>query len=162
MVSLLTLSPIGINSSCQCSGNISQSLPASNARPPLASTLNKMESANELTKMVNQCIHFHVERNQKGWVHALHHIRFHIMSTTSKSTGYSPFHLRFGRLPHILPPLLEPPPNPSVNNISACKVIENLLLTLETTLSSQKSPHPTFQTTNVLILPFSKSVIKSC
>ena len=80
----------------------------------------------QTNKTVNQCICFHIERNQKGWVHALPHIQFHIMSTTNESTGYTPFHLCFGCLPHILPPLLNPPPNPSVDNISACQVIKNL------------------------------------
>ena len=50
-------------------------------------------------KTVNQCLRFHVERNQKGWVRAIPRIRFHIMATINKSTGYSPFHLRFGRSP---------------------------------------------------------------
>ena len=77
-------------------------------------------------KTVNQCLRFHVKRNQKGWVQALPRIRFHIMSSVNKSTGYSPFHLRFGRTPRVLPPLLEPPPNPSNDHISAREIIENL------------------------------------
>ena len=77
-------------------------------------------------KTVNQCIRFHVERNQKGWARALPRIRFHIMSTVNKSTGYSPFHLRFGRSPRILPPLVNPPPNPSADHINARQVIETL------------------------------------
>ena len=77
-------------------------------------------------KTVNQCIRFHVERNQKGWARALPRIRFYIMSTVNKSTGYSPFHLRFGRSPRILPPLFDPPPNPTADHITARQVIENL------------------------------------
>src|SRR5271168_2903047 len=77
-------------------------------------------------KTVNQCIRFHVERNQKGWARALPRIRFPIMSTVNKSTGYSPFHLCFGRSPRILPPLVNPPPNPSADHINACQVIETL------------------------------------
>ena len=57
-------------------------------------------------KTVNQCIRFHVERNQKGWVRALPRIRFQMMCTVNKSTGYSPFQLRFGRSPKVLPPLI--------------------------------------------------------
>jgi Integrase zinc binding domain len=77
-------------------------------------------------KTVIQCLRFHVERNQKGWVRAIPRICFHIMSTTNKSTGYTPFHLRFGRSPRILPPLIPPPLNPSDDHISAREIIENL------------------------------------
>ena len=48
------------------------------------------------------------------------------MSTVNKTTGYSPFHLRFGRSPRVLPPLLNSPPNPSSDYISAREVINNL------------------------------------
>jgi hypothetical protein len=83
-------------------------------------------SSERTNKTVNQCFHFHVERNQKGWVHALPRIRFHIMSTTNKSTGYSPFQLLFGCSLKVLPPLLVSPPNPTIDNISAREIIENL------------------------------------
>ena len=53
----------------------------------------------QTNKTVNQCICFHVERNQKGWVRALPIIHFQIMNTVNKSTGYSPFQLRFGHNP---------------------------------------------------------------
>ena len=83
-------------------------------------------------KTVNQCLHFHDECNQKGWVHALPRIRFHIMSTTNRSTGYTPFHLWFSCTPHILPPLIPSPPNPSADHINAHQVIENLQLDVST------------------------------
>ena len=54
-------------------------------------------------KTVNQCLRFHVERNQKGWKKALPCIRFFLMNTVNKSTGYSPFQLKYGRSPRILP-----------------------------------------------------------
>jgi len=74
-------------------------------------------------KTVNQLIRFHVERNQKGWVRALPRVRFAIMNTVNKSTGYSPFQLKHGRSPRIIPPLIEAPPRPSREHISARDVI---------------------------------------
>ena len=55
------------------------------------------DGASECTnKTVNQMLHFHVERNQLGWVKALPMVHFNIMNTINKSTGYSPFQLRMG------------------------------------------------------------------
>ena len=48
-------------------------------------------------KTVIQCLRFHVERNQKGWVKALPKVRFDIMNTINASTGVSPFILKTGR-----------------------------------------------------------------
>lgn len=57
-------------------------------------------------KTVIQALRYHVDANQKGWVRALPRIRFSIMNSVNKSTGFSPFQLRFGRSPRILPPLV--------------------------------------------------------
>jgi len=82
------------------------------------------DGASERTnKTVNQLIRFHVERNQTGWLRALPRVRFTIMNTVNKSTGYSPFQLKHGRSPRILPPLIDGPPKPSRENISAREVI---------------------------------------
>ena len=63
------------------------------------------DGASERTnKTVNQCLRFHVERNQKGWVKALPLIRFNIMNSINKSTGFSGFQLQMGRSPQILLP----------------------------------------------------------
>jgi hypothetical protein len=56
-------------------------------------------------KTVIQCLRFHVERNQKGWVKVLPKVCFDIMNTINASTSVSPFILKMGRSPHILPPL---------------------------------------------------------
>ena len=53
-------------------------------------------ASEHINKTVNQCIHFHVERNQTGWAKALPLICFQIMNSVNKSTGFSPFQLRFG------------------------------------------------------------------
>lgn len=64
-------------------------------------------SSERSNKTVIQAIRFHVERNQKGWVRALPRVRFNIMNTINNSTGFTPFQLRLGRSPRILPPLLQ-------------------------------------------------------
>ena len=58
-------------------------------------------------KTVNQMLRYHVECNQLGWVHTLPLVRFNIMNTINKSTGFLPFQLHIGRSPHIIPPLIE-------------------------------------------------------
>ena len=50
-------------------------------------------------KTVNQCLHFHVQRNQKGWVRALPRVCFHIMNSVNASTGFLPFQLHIGCSP---------------------------------------------------------------
>jgi len=73
-----------------------------------ASTSYHLQSygASERTnKTLVQALRFHVERNQSGWANALPRIRFNYMCTVNKSTGYSPFILRSGRNPVVLPPL---------------------------------------------------------
>jgi len=64
------------------------------------------DGASERTnKTVNQCLHYHVTRNQKGWVRALPRVRFAIMNTVNTSTKFSPFHLHMGRSPRLIPPI---------------------------------------------------------
>jgi len=77
-------------------------------------------------KTVIQSVRFHVERNQMGWKRALPRIRFNIMNSVNKSTGFSPFQLRFGKSPRVLPPLIAPPPNPLREHTNAREVIERL------------------------------------
>src|SRR5882757_1210766 len=65
------------------------------------------DGASEHTnKTLNQCVRFHVERNQKGWVRALPIIRFHMMNSVNGSTGFSGFQIRMGRSPRVIPPLI--------------------------------------------------------
>ena len=79
-------------------------------------------------KTVIQAIRFHVERNQKGWARALPRIRFNIMNTVNKSTGFTPFQLRLGRSPRIIPPLVQVP-NPlplNPSELSAQTIIDRI------------------------------------
>jgi len=63
-------------------------------------------SSEHSNKTVNQCLHYHIQQNQKGWVAALPLIQFQIMNSINGSTGYSSFQLLMGRLPRLIPPLL--------------------------------------------------------
>jgi hypothetical protein len=66
-------------------------------------------SSERSNKTVIQVLHFHVERNQKGWAKALPRVRFHIMNTLNASTGFSPFVLKTGRSPQLVPPFITAP-----------------------------------------------------
>ena len=79
-------------------------------------------------RMVIEAIRYHVECNQLGWKRALPQIRFYIMSTLNKSTGFSPFQLRFGKSPHLFPPLITFPKDSSSELISAHQIVEQLHL----------------------------------
>jgi transposase InsO family protein len=65
------------------------------------------DGASERTnKTLNQCIRFHVEHNQKGWVRALPLIRFNIMNSVNASMGFSGFQLQMGWTPRVIPPIV--------------------------------------------------------
>lgn len=63
-----------------------------------------------------QALRYHIMRNQSGWLRALPCVRFDLLNTVNASTGFSPFQLRMGRSPRIVPPLVEDvsaaPPSP--------------------------------------------------
>jgi hypothetical protein len=87
------------------------------------------DGASERTnKTVNQCICYHVARNQRGWNRALLRVRFHLMNTVNKSTGYSPFQLKTGCSPRVLPPLLPTHKRDSAEERSAADIIAQLEL----------------------------------
>jgi len=65
-------------------------------------------SSERSNKTVNQCLCYHVQRNQKGWVAALPLIRFQIMNSVNGLTGYSGFELLMGMSPRLIPPFMEP------------------------------------------------------
>ena len=89
------------------------------------------DGASERTnKTVIQCIRFAVERDQKGWARMLPKVRFDIMNTINKSTGYTPFQLRFGKSPRILPPITKTSADQSpVENIAKAQI--ELMLPIE-------------------------------
>jgi hypothetical protein len=85
------------------------------------------DSSSERTnKTINQCIHYHVQCNQKGWASKLPLIHFHIMNAPNASTGYSPFQLRMGRSPCIIPPIAEQDIGHEIEEIKAANIIKNI------------------------------------
>ncbi len=80
-------------------------------------------------KMVNQSIHYHIDRQQLGWVKLLPRIRFSMMNTINASTGFSGFQLKMGRSLRIILPLVLQALAPSCpqEDINAAHVIEKLL-----------------------------------
>jgi hypothetical protein len=65
------------------------------------------DGASERTnKTLNQSLRFYVDRKQKGWVRALPKIRFDLMNSVNASSGFSPFQLRLGRSPRLIPPIV--------------------------------------------------------
>jgi len=64
-------------------------------------------SSEHTNKTIIQCIHFHVDRQQKGWSKILQKIRFDIMNSVNPSTGYAPFMLKSGHHPWLIPPLIQ-------------------------------------------------------
>ena len=87
-------------------------------------------------KMVNRAIHFHVERNQKGWVCALPRICFCTMNTINASMGYSGFQLRLGQSPCIIPPIV--PSHLSPKLCSAGPAAETVIAQLQNHVADAK------------------------
>jgi hypothetical protein len=84
------------------------------------------DGASERTnKTVNQCLRYHVARNQKGWVRALPRVRFAIMNAVNASTKFSRFQLHLGRSPRLIPPIT-PQVQSKEGTTDALKVVERL------------------------------------
>lgn len=86
------------------------------------------DGASERTnKTVIQCLRYYVDRNQKGWVKALPAVRFSIMNTINASTGYSPFQLRLGLSPRVIPPLADSEgTEPSTATATAAEIVKKI------------------------------------
>lgn len=85
------------------------------------------DGASERTnKTVNQAIRYHVDNNQKGWLAKLPRVRFAIMNTVNSSTGFSPFQLKTGRSPRVIPPLVPLPAGAKAAEVDAREIIDRL------------------------------------
>jgi hypothetical protein len=63
-------------------------------------------SSERSNKTINQCIRYHVHRNEKGWVRALPCIGFDIMNSVNASTRSSNFQICLGHSPHLILPIV--------------------------------------------------------
>jgi hypothetical protein len=87
------------------------------------------DGASERTnKTLNQAIRYHVDNNQKGWLAKLPRVRVAIMNTVNASTGFSPFQLKTGRSPRLIPPLIPAATNPTPAEADAREIITRLEL----------------------------------
>ena len=77
-----------------------------------------------------QCVRFHVDNHQKGWVVALPKIRFDIMNTINKSTRFSGFQLKSSFAPKLISPLVVQDALKSEDRftVDAAKLIKHLEL----------------------------------
>jgi len=82
-------------------------------------------SSEHMNKTVNQSLCFHVERSQKGWKRALPWIQFLLMNTVNMSTGYSPFWLKYGHSPRILPHFQSTTPSDK-EDVDAMEIVERI------------------------------------
>jgi hypothetical protein len=64
-------------------------------------------SSKHTNKTITQALRYHVERNQLGWAKSLPRVRFNLINTVNVSTGFSPFQLRMGRSPRLIPPITQ-------------------------------------------------------
>ena len=84
----------------------------------------KTDGGSEKTnKTVIQLIHYMVDQNQKGWVAKLPRVRFAFMNTVNASTGFSPFQLKTGRSPRLIPPISDLPANASAADVTVHEII---------------------------------------
>jgi hypothetical protein len=117
------------------------------------------DGASERTnKTVVQCIRYAVERDQKGWACALPKICFDIMNTVNSSTGLTPFQLRFGKSPRILPPLPKPSTTQDTVDTTAREIVSRMsLLEMEakdTLLEAKVSQASQVNTHRTVTFPF--------
>jgi len=95
-------------------------------------------SSERSNKTINQCIRYHVRRNQKGWVRALPRIRFDIMNSVNASTGFSNFQIRLGRSPRLIPPIVPTTITDTRSNADEAIRARDLIKNIETDVAEAK------------------------
>jgi len=95
-------------------------------------------SSERSNKTINQCICYHVCRNQKGWVRALPRICFDIMNSVNASTRFSNFQICLGCSPQLIPPIVPTTvTNPRSDATEALRA-QHLITTIETDVAEVK------------------------
>ena len=89
-------------------------------------------------KTVNQAIRYHICRNQQGWVAALPRICFNMMNTINSSSGFSGFHLRLGRSPLIIPPIVPSLLEPNLKDTPEALHVESIITKLVSDMNEAK------------------------
>lgn len=86
-------------------------------------------SSERTNKTMIQSLRFHIDEHQSDWAKSLPLVRFHLMTTLNSSLGYSPFQLRFGYSPRVIP-VLQPltDPNPATEDARALLEAHRLIL----------------------------------
>ena len=91
-----------------------------------------------MNKMINQSLHFHIDCQQKGWVHVLPRIHFAIMNLVNASTRFSNFQLHIGHAPLVIPPIVPSDLPPTLHSVSSC--VEEVILAKLGIISSWWKP----------------------
>jgi hypothetical protein len=99
----------------------------------------KTDAASERSnKTMNQCIHYNVHRNHKGWVCTLPRIRFDIMNSVNASTGFLNFQIHLGRSPCLIPPLIPDSLSPATTWTDETEHAWKLTIDLQTDINEAK------------------------
>jgi hypothetical protein len=84
-------------------------------------------ASEHMNKTLNQCVHFHVECNQKGWAWALPIIHFNIMNSVNASTSFSKFQIHMGHSPRAIPLLVQGVVSDDTSeDTAACSIIAQI------------------------------------
>jgi len=75
-----------------------------------------------------QMLRYMVDQHQIGWVSKLPRMRFAFMNTVNASTGFSPFQLKTGRSPRLIPPIAPLPAKSTVAQRTAHDIMKQIEL----------------------------------
>jgi hypothetical protein len=98
------------------------------------------EASERLNKTINQCIYYHVHRDQKGWVQALPRIRFDMMNSINASTGFSNFQIHLSRSLYLIQaPFIPNSLAPIMTETDEAQHTQKLIVNLQTDVDEVKN-----------------------